>query len=323
MNSLIIGLGSMGKRRLRLLQKHYPDFLLAGVDPQESRKQSIIDAGIQYYTDLSLAINNFNPQIAFVCTPPLTHTSITEICLSNNIHVFSEINVVSNGYSKILNLASQNSLKLFLSSTFLYRKEINYIHEVLDLGSRSLYTLHIGQYLPDWHPWESHKNSFLSDKRTNGIREILAINLPWICEIFGPIHSISVAKNNFTSLSIDYFDSFIITIQHINGSIGSFTADLVAREPIFSLRIERENLLLKWGGRPDSLYMYSIDKKEWHPIRLYNTIDKLSDYADNIIEDAYHAEIEDFLNIIKYNTEPKWSFEKDFEIIDWINKIEL
>ena len=39
MNVLVIGLGSMGKRRIRLLRELYPDFKIFGVDGRADRRQ--------------------------------------------------------------------------------------------------------------------------------------------------------------------------------------------------------------------------------------------------------------------------------------------
>lgn len=322
MRIVIVGLGSMGKRRLRLLRHFFPNATIAGIDAKESRRSNVSEFNIEVFSDLPDAISKFRPDVAFICTSPLAHDNLTETCLSHGIHVFSEINLVKNGYLKNLMLAREKKLILFISSTFLYRKEIDYLRSKVCFSDICLYTYHVGQYLPDWHPWESHKDFFLSDKRTNGIREILAINLPWLFETFGPIQEVFSFGNKITELDIDYLDCRVIAIRHQNGTIGTFTADLVSREPICSLRIENENFLIKWDGKPDSLYEYSISDKNWAQIKLYNSIDKLTKYSENIIEDAYRAEIEDFLDAIQYDTETKWSFEKDINVINLINKIE-
>ncbi len=39
MNILVIGLGSMGKRRIRLLMDMYPEFIIYGVDGRRDRRE--------------------------------------------------------------------------------------------------------------------------------------------------------------------------------------------------------------------------------------------------------------------------------------------
>ena len=42
---------------------------------------------------------------------------------------------------------------------------------------QQIINISLGQYLPDWHPWESYKSFFVSNKKTNGCRELFAIEL--------------------------------------------------------------------------------------------------------------------------------------------------
>lgn len=322
MKILIVGLGSMGKRRLRLLKNHFPNIVLAGVDAQESRRLAGTEFGFDVFSDLEEAISDFNPAAVFICTSPLAHDAITETCLSNGIHVFSEINLVSSGYDKNLALAREKDLKLFLSSTFLYRREIEFIRSKVKPTDLCVYTYHVGQYLPDWHPWENHKDFFLGDKRTNGCREILAINLPWLIMTFGEIESVSCVKQKVTELDIDYPDTYLLLLRHSSGSVGTFTADLVSRDPVCLMRIEKEDFLLTWDGKPDSLRRFDISGKRWNSVPLYDSVDKISGYSANIIEDAYLAEIQAFFSFLRNETLPRWTFESDQEMIRRVDEIE-
>ena len=100
-----------------------------------------------------------------------------------------------------------------------------------------MYTYHVGQYLPDWHPWESYKDFFVGNKETNGCREILAIEMPWIVHIFGEIESVIYSKSRITELDIEFEDVYMLIINHKNGTIGSLIVDVVACEPVRDLRI--------------------------------------------------------------------------------------
>lgn len=244
MKILIVGLGSMGKRRLRLLREGYPQNEYAGVDALSARRNA---DGIPVYETLEQAFEAFAPEAAFICTPPLTHAHLIRECLEHDTHVFTEINLVSDGYRENMALARRRKRTLFLSSTFLYREEVQAIRKKLETGGGTpfLYTYHVGQYLPDWHPWERYQDMFLSDKRTNGCREILTINLPWLVGAFGAIRNCVCVRKKITSLSLDYPDSYLVTLEHENGNAGVFVADLAAREAICRFRVESEDMLLE------------------------------------------------------------------------------
>ena len=118
MKVIVIGLGSMGKRRIRLL-KERKDVEIFGIDTQMERvKQVTEDLGVSCYNDLQEAIDKENPACAFVCTSPLSHAKLINLCLQNKLHVFTEINLVSDLYDENIKLAHDNNCVLFLSSTF-------------------------------------------------------------------------------------------------------------------------------------------------------------------------------------------------------------
>ena len=195
MKVLIVGLGSMGKRRGRILRSVKPDAELCGVDLTESRRKEAEDLGIRAYDSISGALAAEHPDCAFVCTAPITHAKIIDELLDAGLPVFTELNLVSDGYDALTAKAAEKGVPLFLSSTMLYRAETQYIKAQVQAFEKPVnYIYHIGQYLPDWHPWENYKNFFVGDKRTGGVREIFAIDLPWLLDAFGPVKHVYVEK---------------------------------------------------------------------------------------------------------------------------------
>ena len=322
MNICVIGLGSMGKRRIRLLKNISEVKNVYGVDSQEDRRQyTHKELGIDCYQSLSEVLQEKHVDGVVISTPPLTHSSIIKESLSNNLHVFTDINLINDEYDTIMNLAKQKNKILFLSSTFLYRNEIKYIKQSI---SRKLinYTYHVGQYLPDWHPWESYKNFFVGDKKTNGCRELFAIELPWIVDVFGNIEDFYFFKRKSTSLEIDYDDTYVGIIKHKNGTIGTINVDIVSRVAKRELCVYGENLYLTWKGTPDSLYKLDFESKKMINILTYNNINHDERYARNIIENAYQEELENYINTILGIESPKYTFSQDKDIINVINQIE-
>ncbi len=324
MKIIVIGLGSMGKRRIRLLREN-KEIEIVGIDSQESRIQEVKDLfGINCYHSIQDAVTNEKIDAAVISTSPLSHASIISECLHNNLHVFTEINLVQDGYDENIKLAKEKGLVLFLSSTFLYRKETQVIIEKVHESKCPLnYIYHVGQYLPDWHPWESYNNFFLGNPRTNGCREILAIDLPWIITAFGPVKKIYAVKSKNTELNINYNDNYLITLEHENGSKGVFAADVVARKPYRHIDVYGEKLQLSWNGTSDSLYQYDIDKKMESRIIIDEETEHVEGYASFISENPYREELISYIKaIIDKNYRAVWDFEKDKVVLGIIDKIE-
>ncbi|GAA0083772.1 Gfo/Idh/MocA family oxidoreductase [Clostridium sp. CTA-7] len=322
MTIVIIGLGSMGKRRVRLIRQLNPDIEIIGVDNSLDKREEASEVfNIKVYSSLEKAIRNESLDVAFVATSPLTHSSIITMCLQNNMHVFTELNLVSDGYSDIIKLANDKNLKLFISSTLLYRKDLAYIANRVT-GNKVNYMYHVGQYLPDWHPWEDYKNYFVGNKKTNGCREIFAIDLPWIIRTFGEIEDINVMKDKNSQLDIDYNDNYIVSFKHKNGNKGTICVDVISRKAVRALEVFSEKVHIFWRGTPNSLYEYDFNINEEVAIKTYEYVDKDERYSENIIENAYLDEIITFFKFINDKEQPIYTIYDDLKTLDLIDRIE-
>ncbi|KTD83855.1 Gfo/Idh/MocA family protein [Paenibacillus etheri] len=324
MNIVVIGLGSMGKRRIRLIKKYNDQYQIFGIDSSVERRQtSEKEYSIETFANVDELLLSKSIECAFVCTSPLSHSEIIRLCLGKGLHVFTELNLVTDGYDENTMLAKENKRVLFLSSTFLYRQEVRKIKQLVK-GSDCLlnYTYHIGQYLPDWHPWENYKDYFVGDKRSNGCREIFAIELPWLTDVFGAINKVHVMKNKISSLDIDYDDNYMVMIEHANGHKGMLAVDVVSRKAVRNFELFGEELFLQWDGSAEGIKVYDFDHKEEKKIQLYETVDQLKQYSKFVVENAYFDEIVSFFAVIEKGEEPLYSFSKDKAILNIIDEIE-
>lgn len=320
MNICVIGLGSMGKRRIRLLKKIVPDSNILGIDSNEERMKSVAK---QYNIDCYSSLVDINIQLdcVFISTSPQSHGEIINECLQKGCHIFSEINLIDNLYRENIQLSKEKKKVLFLSSTPLYRTEMQFIEkQVKRNGKPCIYQYHVGQYLPDWHPWDNLKDFFVSNRITNGCRELLAIELPWLQNAFGRIMRVNVIKRKLTDLGLEFPDTYLIQIEHENGNIGSLVVDVVSRQAVRQLEVLNEDIYIKWSGTPDSLYEKDIISGELKQIKEGEYIHEQG-YADFINEYAYEKEIEEFFEVIQ-GKKSIYDFEMDMETLKIIDEIE-
>lgn len=319
MNIVVIGLGSMGKRRIRLIKEMYPDYTIIGVDSREDRREEVSS---QLAIECVESINDIGTlDCAFICTSPLSHKSLIHECLLKGMNVFTELNLVPDGYQENITLARKRGKTLFLSSTFFYREEIRYIRSKVTNDKKWIYSYHIGQYLPDWHPWESYRDFFLVDKRTNGCREIMAIELPWIIGTFGEVETVNVLSDKLTGLNIDYNDNFIIQIQHKNGNKGSLIVDVVSPVAVRRLEVYSEGAYISWNGTPDSVAEFDAENKKLSTVNLLEQTEHMEGYSAFVVENAYKNEIREFFNVVDRNALAQYGFEKDLKVLELIDAI--
>lgn len=319
MKIVVIGLGSMGKRRIRLIKEMYPDYTIIGIDGREDRKK---EASSQFNIECVDSINDVDSaDCAFICTSPLSHNSLIHECLLKGWNVFTELNLVPDGYRENMSLAKEVGKTLFLSSTFFYREEIRYIRSKITDDKKWNYSYHIGQYLPDWHPWESYNDFFLGDKRTNGCREIMAIELPWLTGTFGEVETVNVLGDKLTGLNIDYKDNFIIQLQHKNGNKGSLIVDVVSPVAVRKLEVYSEGTYVSWNGTPESIAEFDADSKKLVPVTLSEQTEHMDGYSAFVVENAYKNEIQEFFNVVNGVVPAQYGFEQDLKVLKLIDTI--
>lgn len=334
MRLAVVGLGSMGKRRLRILRAYYPAFDVCGVDSSEERRSEVErDYSINTFATLEKAYACNKLEAVIISSSPLTHGEIAKSALKHGSDVFCELNLDNSWYEAASKIAECNKRHVFLSSTQLYQDDINEINGLMTSNAvPCAYEYHVGQYLPDWHPWEKIDNYFISDIRTNGCRELMAIELPWLDRIFTGITSIkSITAKLNTSLNLSWPDTRIMSVEHVNGTIGSVIIDVVSRIPRRDLHIWGEWGDISWSGKQGTL-CNSVDGAEWNKIdyklpplpEIKSDMNTKYSYAPIVNEHAYIREIVDFIAIIqgKAPVIQPYSLTTDKRVIDIINSID-
>ncbi len=329
MQFVVIGLGSMGKRRIRVLREINKESRFLCVDSRDDRRQELLEifcelkSNCKVFGDIEEIGDENKVDAAFVCTSPLSHSKIISRCLNKGWNVFTEINLVLDGYEENLTMAKDKGVLLYLSSTPMFRLDVKRIIETVNKSKDTLsYNYHVGQYLPDWHPWENYKDFFIGYTESNGCREIFAIELPWIVKAFGNIKNIKSVSLRQTGLEIDYNDCYITLIEHESGHKGVFIVDVVSRLPVRKLEIIGENTFVEWDGTVDGLYEYDVKQKQLKNVKIYDDVKHQEGYSNLIIEDDYECEVRDFLDTLQNHREPSYSFEQDRIILEWIDRIE-
>lgn len=324
MKIVVVGLGSMGTRRISLLLQYNPTFSIVGIDPNEKRREKAAQSfGIKTEKLFAEALRSEAVSAVFIASPPQTHYELVKIAVNNGIHVFSELNIRAYDYKSIIQIARNKGIVLFLSSTMLYRREVEYIQKIVAKNHNMVgYRYHVGQYLPDWHPWERYQDFFIGDRRTDACREIMALEIPWITAVFGGIKDVYVKKSTISKLEVDYPDSYSILFDHKTGIVGTINIDVVSRKSVRSFELIGENIYLNWNGTPDSLTEYDFTMKKDRTIELYSNPCRNEIYNATILENAYYDEIVDFFRVITNRTTPRYSLEKDDEVLRVVDYIQ-
>ena len=168
---LQIGLGSMGKRRIRNLFANGEKNIIGFNPTPERRKEAEEKYGIKTVDDFKKVLDaDFDAMI--ISSPPDTHGEYIRLAIARKKHFFVEHPTLPDGYEEIF--ANKNlGIVMVPSATFRFYTPVKMIKKFLEegrVGKVLAYQYHMGQYLPDWHPWEDYRQVYFSKKDTGACR---------------------------------------------------------------------------------------------------------------------------------------------------------
>ena len=320
MKFLVVGLGSMGKRRIRNLKQLQQDDVI-GFDTTDNRcKEAYEKYKIKTYTDISEALKE-KPLAMIISTPPDLHMKYAKIAIQNKIHFFTEASVVQDEMEEVIQSLHKSEIVGVPSCSMRFHPIVIQINDILKMGKIGkplAFLYHSGQYLPDWHPWEDYRKFYVSKRNTGACREIVPFELVWLISVFGKISSVLALKSKVSSLEVDIDDIYNVLLEFKNGIQGNLTVDVIARYPYRQLKILGENgvIFADWSERTVG---YFTKENGWKNKKVDDGIvEKNYVHGDG----PYIEEMKAFLNSIKRETPPPYTFEDDLKILRILQAIE-
>lgn len=299
MKFMIIGLGSMGKRRIRNLQ-HLGEKDIIGCDVDEGRRKEVEKTyGVTTYGSIEQGFAQ-SPDAVIISTPPARHYDIAEQVAKRSLPFFMEANVVPEGFDRVMQVC--NEMKVFAapSCTMRFQPSIRKIKSLLDenaIGKVLHFTYHVGQYLPDWHPYEDYRKFYVSKKETGACREIVPFELNWITWAMGNITLLTGMRRKISKLETDIDDIYSMILEFEGGGrIGTVVIDVLSRVPYRTLKIVGEEGVITWEWRDKAVNLYTVKDKQWKEFREPEGI-KVPGYVAE--EDMYIEEMRSYIEGIK------------------------
>ena len=262
MSILIIGLGSMGRRRIRCL-KALGVKKITGFDINKPRAREVAkDLGISLIDSIDDYLRPSAVDCVIISVSPEAHDVYLRKCVEESIPCFVEASVLIEGLSDIVSKNNMNH-KIAPSCTLCFHPAIKMISKIVstnELGDVSNFILHSGQYLPDWHPYEKVEDYYVSKKQTGGAREIVPFELTWLTKIFGFPKSVK----SFVAKTIDIkgaenIDDTYNCIFDFGRFLGVLVVDVVARRGTRSFELIFSNGHLIWNWENDYVEIIRSD----------------------------------------------------------------
>lgn len=322
---LIIGLGSMGKRRVRNLQALGIENIV-GLDIRSDRRdESELEYKIIIIDSFEEAIQRFKFSAIIISLPPEIHHVYMKKCIGLGISTFIEASVVDTDFELIIRQANEKGVCLAPSCTLFFHPAIKKIANIIqnnELGRISNFLYHSGQYLPDWHTYEDVSQYYVSNKETGGGREIVPFELTWITLILGfPTRVVGLYKNAINIKGAENIDDTYNLLMDYGHSIFNLSVDVVSRHATRRLLINGDKKQLYWNWDDNMIKIFDPESKEWEEIK-YETISAQGGYNKNITEQMYIDEMDAFLKAAKKQKPFPNSLEHDHKVLKVLYSVE-
>jgi predicted dehydrogenase len=289
MKVLVIGLGSMGQRRIRCLESIGGHEIYA-YDKLESQALKLLDKDIALTNNRDILfywLKNEGIELMLVCTPPGTKQEYIGIANRNGIKCFIEADI-------------QSYLGLYYPSrTLVYHPAIQRIKELLDvekIGKIYTFNYHMGQHIRDWHKGADYSNYYAAKKETGACKEMVVFELAWLHDVLGaPIELFGSVDKRLNDEQITADDVYSLVARFVDKrSIyddfisGTMLIDVVSRPAVRELTIIGEKGTLRWNWADSFIYIHT--ERQVIPIAI-DRGENHEGYNENIPEQMYVDEL--------------------------------
>ncbi len=312
----------MGKRRVRNLQALQAGEIIGVELQEEKRKEAGEKYGIKTADDIS-KINLAEIDAIIISTPPDKHNEWIELAIQNKKPVFVEASIILEGLEELGDKAKAAGVLIAPSATLRFHPAIKTIREIVKSGKYGRVTnfsYHLGQYLPDWHPWEKVGNVYFGKKETSGSREMVAFELTWLADIIGFPKKVTGFYGKTMDLGADIDDTYVISLA-FDQAFGNLTIDVVARYAIRTLVLNMERAQILWRWDDKVVKLYDARTKEWQEIAI-TTGQAAEGYNPNITEDMYVDEMRAFIEAVEGKTPFPNTLDDDIKVLKILNQVE-
>jgi predicted dehydrogenase len=275
---LIIGCGSMSKRRARGLRKLGYD-QIAAFDIRGDRRQAIAEElQVEAPSDLEQAFAA-GVDFVLVCVAPHLHAEYLMRCIADKRPVFCEapMALTLEDADGIIEAAEDAAVFIAPSCTYLHNPIHATIRTMIEGGAlgRPLGAVsHVGQHVADWHPYEDYRTFYASKRREGGMCiDMLPHDLHLFTHLFGDVQGLScMARRRAADIETDAeaCDVYDVMLDMQTGVSLTIHQDVFQRPWGVYRKIMCERGAIEWNWRTLRVCEYAgprfLKEPEWKEV---------------------------------------------------------
>ena len=310
---LIVGLGSAGKKHLRLARELLPFSEIKILRHQETGEIPEFSDG--YVGTIEDAIE-FAPQIAILANPSSFHVPIALELAKTGTHILIEkpISSTTEHILELIEACKEYGCVLQVGYNLRYSPSLQSFRELLQtrvIGNTLSVRCEVGQYLPSWRPGVDYRLGVSAKKDLGGgVLLELSHELDYLQWIFGNIDWVRATLTRQSSLEIDVEDSAHLTLGFISKEdefqlIGTLDMDFIRHDQTRTCTAIGSKGSLRWDGITGEVSFFEEGASSWK--RLFS--------HTPLMDETYLAEWQEFVNCVNTGTAPSVSGHDGLQVL--------
>jgi len=293
----IIGLGSIGRRHLRLAKELRPKLNIIAVRSGMGKKveeEKLLNAVVH---SLEEAIDS-GIEAAIIATPAVYHIQQAIELMERGIHVLIEkpLSHSLNNINEFLKVQKKSKAVGLMGYCLRYNLGALKFNDML-INKKIGQILHVqvdcGSYLPDWRKGQDYSQSVSAVKELGGgVLLEMSHEIDYIRWFFGEIKSVSANIQNSGTLDINVEDSADMIFESESGFPVSVHLDFNSRHP-------RRKCIARCANG-DLIWDATANKVTW---KTANGSEEMETYKNNR-DYIYKEQLKHFFDCIDNNKEP-------------------
>ncbi len=308
----IVGLGSIGRRHLRILKELRPEIKVVlvrsgnGVRWPEETLASLIVFDIRSAIDIGV-------DAAIISSPSPFHLEQANIFLDSNIPLLIEkpLSISAEGLDTFKRRAQSKSITLLVGYVLRYSAGARHLRKLIQenhVGEVTSANIKCMSWLPDWRPAQDYRNTVSARANLGGgVLLELSHELDFANWLFGPFEIAKATLSNSGLLDIDVEDSAKINLLSKAGQAVSVHLDFSSKQIIRETTVIGLSGTLSWNLIENRITLIPAigDIMEW----------SLLEERD----DMYRGQLIHFLDSIEHGDEPEVTLEDGITVMKLID----
>lgn len=266
---LIVGLGSIGTRHLRLARSLVPH---ADIRVLRRAVGAVPEDASGCFAELGAALA-FQAQIAVIATPASLHLPVAQALAEAGAHLLVEKPLAASpeGVVRLIRTCRSRSRVLLVGYNLRFLPSLRRFREAVReglVGKVLSVRCEVGQHLADWRPGADYRDT-ASARRELGGGALLELSheLDYLRWIFGEVHWVSACLRKQSTLEIDVEDTAHLLLGFAGsgqrGLIASANLDFIRQDPTRTCTAIGERGTVCWDGVQGIVRHYVPETRAW------------------------------------------------------------